>query len=488
MFFVTCLAGGIHAQDGGQLYATYCSACHATDGKGATGGLFPPLAGSEWVAGPPDRAIKIVLHGLQGPIDVAGKPYNLVMPPQGTVLPDDQIAAILSFVRSSWGNDAAKVTPEQVKAIRTATAERSEMWTQKELLKLHPLPKAQSVLKNLISTHYHGTWKKLPDFSKLEPVAVEEEHDGIISLRKTERKDHFGIVWEADFIAPKTSDYIFRFACDDGGRLLLDGKIMLEVHGTGPIGGGRTQAAKLRLKKGPHPIRIEYYEFTGEEGIAISWKEAASDAWNELSDVSLSKKTPEEVSIPIAPTKDRATIYRNFIAGTTPRAIGIGLPGGINFAYSADHLAPELLWTGKFMDGARHWINRGQGAQKPAGNQLVNTSKSPAFPQAASFRGYRLDPQGNPTFLVTIADLTVSDHFQAGDDELIRVLSASGQGQPIEILISDQQAIQLIDDQIYQFGPSMTLTTEHATIETRDGKTYLKLTPGAPTTLTYTWK
>ncbi|RYD46234.1 MAG: cytochrome c, partial [Verrucomicrobiaceae bacterium] len=64
------LSGPLVAQDGQQLYTLYCSACHGADGKGATGGTFPPLAGSPWIAGDADRAVKIVLHGLHGPVDV----------------------------------------------------------------------------------------------------------------------------------------------------------------------------------------------------------------------------------------------------------------------------------------------------------------------------------------------------------------------------------------------------------------------------------
>ncbi|OYV02889.1 MAG: hypothetical protein CFE26_21675, partial [Verrucomicrobiales bacterium VVV1] len=101
---LACLPLVARAQDGAQLYTLYCAACHAADGKGATGGTFPPLAASPYVAGDPDRAVKIVLKGLSGPVDVLGKTYNLEMPPQGAVLPDDQVAAILTYVRSSWGN------------------------------------------------------------------------------------------------------------------------------------------------------------------------------------------------------------------------------------------------------------------------------------------------------------------------------------------------------------------------------------------------
>src|SRR6476620_5852152 len=96
LLFALALASPLLAQDGQQLYTLYCSACHGADGKGATGGAFPPLAESPYLAGDPDRAVKIVLKGLSGPVDVLGKTYNLEMPPQGAALPDDQIAAILT--------------------------------------------------------------------------------------------------------------------------------------------------------------------------------------------------------------------------------------------------------------------------------------------------------------------------------------------------------------------------------------------------------
>jgi mono/diheme cytochrome c family protein len=173
----------LHAQDGGQLFTLYCSACHGADGKGATGGAFPPLAGSPWVLGDAARAVKVVLHGLHGEVEVDGRTFNLEMPPQGGVLPDDQIAAILTHVRSSWGNQAEKVTPEFVKATRDATADRKTPWTAPELLKLHPLPASKPPIDNLLSQVYPGEWQKLPDFSTLKPGNIEEEHDGKISLR-----------------------------------------------------------------------------------------------------------------------------------------------------------------------------------------------------------------------------------------------------------------------------------------------------------------
>lgn len=119
---------------GQEKYAT-CSGCHQPSGSGMAN-LAPPLAGSEWVTEEkPDRIIRIVLQGLAGPIQVAGKDWNLAM----AALPnfqDEEIAAILTYIRNSWGNEAPPVTAEQVAAIRAETAGKSTMWTADELLQI----------------------------------------------------------------------------------------------------------------------------------------------------------------------------------------------------------------------------------------------------------------------------------------------------------------------------------------------------------------
>lgn len=118
-------------ETGSTLYAVVCAACHQVDGRGLEG-LAPPLLDSEWVLGPSTRPVRIVLHGVRGPIQVLGKTHTGDMPPLG-VLPDDQIAAILTYVRRAWGHTASPVTPEEVKSIRTATAEHTDAWSPEEL-------------------------------------------------------------------------------------------------------------------------------------------------------------------------------------------------------------------------------------------------------------------------------------------------------------------------------------------------------------------
>lgn len=116
--------------DGAGLYAANCQACHQADG-GGTPGAFPPLAGSEWVTGDPETPIRIVLRGVSGPIDVKGTQYNSAMPQ--LPLDAEQIAKILTHVRSSFGNSASEVTPEMVEGVQESIGDRTDAWTAEEL-------------------------------------------------------------------------------------------------------------------------------------------------------------------------------------------------------------------------------------------------------------------------------------------------------------------------------------------------------------------
>ncbi len=116
---------------GAAVYARTCIACHQPTGLGLPP-VFPPLANAPIVAGNPELPVKFILQGLMGPITVNGMTYNSMMPPVAGVS-DADIADVLTYVRQSFGNQANAVTADQVKAIRAATAGRTNMWTTAEL-------------------------------------------------------------------------------------------------------------------------------------------------------------------------------------------------------------------------------------------------------------------------------------------------------------------------------------------------------------------
>jgi len=113
-----------------------CIACHQGSGSGVAG-QFPPLAGSDWVkAEGPERIIRVVLHGVAGPITVSGQAFNGAMPPWKGTLTDKEIADVLSYVRNAWGNKGSVVTEAQVKAVSEKEGSRSNPWAPTELLAL----------------------------------------------------------------------------------------------------------------------------------------------------------------------------------------------------------------------------------------------------------------------------------------------------------------------------------------------------------------
>ncbi len=122
------------AIDGGQIFAAKCVACHQTNGQGIPG-VFPPLAGSEWVTGSDKVLVQIPLHGIIGVVRVKGAPYNGAMPVFDS-LSDAEIAAVLSYVRSQWGNSAPAVSVATVTAGREATRARTTPWDNEDEIRL----------------------------------------------------------------------------------------------------------------------------------------------------------------------------------------------------------------------------------------------------------------------------------------------------------------------------------------------------------------
>lgn len=125
-------APGPRSDPGKEIYETVCAACHQVDGGGVPG-VFPPLVGTRWVTGDPERLLKVLLHGLEGEIEVLGTVYAGLMAPVGGALDDAGIAAIATYIRSSWGNEAAPITRAQAARVRAAHRARTAPWTQAEL-------------------------------------------------------------------------------------------------------------------------------------------------------------------------------------------------------------------------------------------------------------------------------------------------------------------------------------------------------------------
>ena len=123
---------------GKKLYsAQACVTCHQATGEGQPGNI-PPLKGSEWVMGSKAHLARILLNGINGPLTVNGQPYNGNMPAFGTKLKDDQIAAVLTYIRQEWGNQADPLSPADVTAARDATKSKTGPWSGDADLRKEP--------------------------------------------------------------------------------------------------------------------------------------------------------------------------------------------------------------------------------------------------------------------------------------------------------------------------------------------------------------
>jgi mono/diheme cytochrome c family protein/glucose/arabinose dehydrogenase len=118
----------------------FCITCHQEDGKGLPASGFPPLAGTSWVNGEPETLIKIILKGLQGPILVLDQEYpgQVPMTPYEAMLSDEEVAAVATYVRNSFGNSASPVTAGLVTDVRKAISDKKGFYSPEELLNENP--------------------------------------------------------------------------------------------------------------------------------------------------------------------------------------------------------------------------------------------------------------------------------------------------------------------------------------------------------------
>lgn len=120
------------AVSGLQVYGRTCVTCHQATGQGQPP-AFPPLVNSPFVTGDKGRLIRVVLNGITGPIEVNGQRFNGTMPGWKSQLNDAEIAAVLTYVRATFGGGADSVRTEDVREQRAATASRTAPYTASEL-------------------------------------------------------------------------------------------------------------------------------------------------------------------------------------------------------------------------------------------------------------------------------------------------------------------------------------------------------------------
>ena len=124
-------AATMSLEEYGKRLFSNCMSCHQSNGRGLPP-VYPPLRGSEIVHGDPALLVKIVMHGLEGKIEIDGQVYSQVMP-AAPVKSDEEIAAVLTYVRSAWGNTGSPIDAAFVAKVRDETKGRTRSFTAREL-------------------------------------------------------------------------------------------------------------------------------------------------------------------------------------------------------------------------------------------------------------------------------------------------------------------------------------------------------------------
>ncbi len=214
-----------------------------------------------------------------------------------------------------------------------------------------------------------------------------------MQLKLDDYKNQFGIVFTGKLDAPKDGEYVFQLASDDGGAHL----------GRWKAGRGATTASTLRrtiaegkvkLKKGVHEFRLEYFQAAGAGG---AFRRVVRPGICEHAALEMGasrmrrkrakpkKKNAETTGMPLVVAQE-PLVYRNFIAGGGNRGIGVGYPGNANIAWSAEYFGLAVAWRGAFIDAARHWNGRGGGAQLPLGFDVIRPAGDATLPFAINPR------------------------------------------------------------------------------------------------------
>ena len=219
----------------------------------------------EWNAWPREIGMPLLKAGYKGPsirvYSLTLEPLIDAWPPKshtslyGTGPADkaDIESLILSFAQRAFRRPV-----KQEEIARYVALVRSQMKAKE----------SGGAIQNLTYKGYKGTWRKLPAFSSLTPIYQGSLANGLIDLRPSRMKDYFGMVFEGKLNAPRAGDYQFQIASDDGARVIVNGKKVVEHDG---LHGASLKKGTIQLSAGTHKIQVEYFAFGSPNSFRASW-------------------------------------------------------------------------------------------------------------------------------------------------------------------------------------------------------------------------
>ncbi len=230
----------------------------------------------------PDTAASVVVLDIQGKPEVVEPPDIVSDFSSFTDSVDVTIAPPVRGLDVRYTLDGTAPSPASAKAknairLKETTTVSARCFksgkpasgvTRSTFEKVAPVPAANrpDAVPGLAVSYYEGDWSVLPDFGRIKPVRRGTAADFDITGRKTD--DKFGFVFEGFVRVPATGLYAFFTESDDGSRLLVGGRLVVENDG---LHGMEERRGEIPLEAGLHPIRVEFFEKTGGEGLAVSW-------------------------------------------------------------------------------------------------------------------------------------------------------------------------------------------------------------------------
>jgi hypothetical protein len=302
---------------------------------------------------------------------------------------------------------------------------------------------------------FAGDFDEPADYAKKTPKtegALEK-----FSHTAIEKTGKFALVFTGKIVAPKDGDYAFAIEGQGIGRLAIDERAVVL-----PIGRG-TQPGTVRLTAGAHPFRLDFIHNGNNRPAMEVFVEGPGIARQALTARDSAPRMPFNPRQLLVDVKDRVLLQRAFVP-FEPRkrlyAAAVGTPAGVHYAYDFETAALLHVWRGAFIDTLEMWDNRGNNqTAKPAGPSLTFSGK-PAialieYPQNGdwptdpeplwSSQGYTLEPDGQPVFLGTLAELKVRDRIAAAAEGrgLTRTIECDGKlsGWSTWVLLAEADTI-----------------------------------------------
>jgi mono/diheme cytochrome c family protein len=396
------------------------------------------------------------IESIRKPIDKVVKSAAAPMPPPPAVN-DQEMQALMAYVKSLSDGTAPAAGAGGIVA--------------------------KGALQKFRYRVYNGSWSNLPDFEKLKPVKTGEAKSGIADTNFSKKRDNFGLVIEGELEIKKKGKYTFNLGSDDGSRLLVNGKVVINNDG---VHGVVNKTGSENLDEGVALVRIEFFEKAGGEHLSLDMSGPG------IKKLQLARNTAPQgggkkpaiaTGNPIEPENNEAVMYRNFIQGASPRGIGVGYPEKLNICFDANALNIVMTWHGAFMDGAKHWNGRGQGFQPPSGHYLINMKRAQAIAQLPDaktpwpelklgnndddrakglrFRGYRLVEGRRPIFKYTAGDTVIEDYVipEAGAlPSFTRQITFTGDGKFYYLAAADDSIEK--QGNSWKVGDSLKLTLD----------------------------